>query len=326
MVGNNYTPLSAHGAFQSTDLGQFRSYLSSTYCDHKIHQKASACGLNAIHNRVPLTSMSLNYLQYGADVEIDPESFDEFYMLELPQTGSVQLKYGEQDLLNVPGRAVILSPERRIKSRWSADCGQRMIKIAKGSVEKVATILLGRVLPQTVVFDPMLDLGAHPGQSIQRLSTFLFDQYEVEPGVVALKDVSRELEQALITALLLGQPNTASEALEARCSSATPRHVKKVVDYIEEHLGEDISLAELVLISSVSQRALYSGFERFIGMPPNAYIRNRRLEKARDDLLLADGSQTVAQIAMRWNFNHLGRFSTEYKKRFSESPSETLQR
>lgn len=326
MSAGHCIPLAGHTAFRSSDLAQFRSYLSATYCAHRIHQRKSRAPLNAVHNWVPLTSMSLNYLQYGADVEIDPENFEEFYMLEFPQSGAVNLQYGNERLVNRPGRAVLLSPERRIRSRWSADCGQRMIKIAKSSVDRVASALLGRAPTRTIVFDPAVDLGSDPGMSIERLSNFLFDQHEAGPGVVGIKAVSQELEQALITALLLGLPNSASAALDARCSSATPHHVRRVVDYIEQHLADDICLAHLVELSGVSQRALYAGFERFIGMPPSAFIRNRRLDRARDDLERRDESLTVARVAMRWNFSHLGRFSSEYRKRFGERPSETLQR
>ena len=35
---------------------------------------------------------------------------------------------------------------------------------------------------------------------------------------------------------------------------------------------------------------------------------------------------TVAEVAMRWSFWHLGRFSSSYRALFKELPSETLKR
>jgi len=35
---------------------------------------------------------------------------------------------------------------------------------------------------------------------------------------------------------------------------------------------------------------------------------------------------TIAEVAMRWSFWHLGRFSESYRQLFKELPSETLKR
>ncbi|WP_458372700.1 helix-turn-helix domain-containing protein [Pseudomonas veronii] len=43
-------------------------------------------------------------------------------------------------------------------------------------------------------------------------------------------------------------------------------------------------------------------------------------------LRLSSGNETVTAVAFRWGFNHLGHFTTDYKRRFGESPSATLAR
>ena len=55
-----------------------------------------------------------------------------------------------------------------------------------------------------------------------------------------------------------------------------------------------------------------------------AYLRQVRLERAREDLLLGRGP--VSEIAYHWGFTNLGRFATQYRTRFSELPSETVAR
>jgi AraC-like DNA-binding protein len=43
--------------------------------------------------------------------------------------------------------------------------------------------------------------------------------------------------------------------------------------------------------------------------------------------MLVDRSErNISSIAMGWGFTHLGRFSSDYKKLFGETPSETLKR
>jgi AraC-like DNA-binding protein len=58
------------------------------------------------------------------------------------------------------------------------------------------------------------------------------------------------------------------------------------------------------------------------------YLRNRRLDRAREELLDAvpvDGV-TVTEVAYRWGFRHLSNFAVLYRQRWGESPSETLRR
>jgi transcriptional regulator GlxA family with amidase domain len=56
-----------------------------------------------------------------------------------------------------------------------------------------------------------------------------------------------------------------------------------------------------------------------------AYLRRVRLARAHAGLRDADpGRHTVAEIAGRWGFTHLGRFAEAYRERYGRPPSETL--
>ncbi|MOA56324.1 transcriptional regulator EutR [compost metagenome] len=62
-------------------------------------------------------------------------------------------------------------------------------------------------------------------------------------------------------------------------------------------------------------------------MAPTQWLRLRRLNSARRELLSRTHLQsTVAEVAMRWSFWHLGRFSSSYRALFKELPSDTLKR
>lgn len=55
------------------------------------------------------------------------------------------------------------------------------------------------------------------------------------------------------------------------------------------------------------------------------YLRDLRLQRVRDELLSGSGSP-VASVALRWGFEHMGRFATQYRQAFGETPSQTLRR
>lgn len=86
---------------------------------------------------------------------------------------------------------------------------------------------------------------------------------------------------------------------------------------------ETVNLLELARIANVPLRQLQQGFKAYTGMSPAQWLRLRRLNGARRDLLKGNGT-TVAEVAMNWSFWHLGRFSNSYRALFKELPSETL--
>jgi len=95
-------------------------------------------------------------------------------------------------------------------------------------------------------------------------------------------------------------------------------------DYIENQLHHRVLLSELCKVSGVGARSLQLGFLQLTGLSPIAYSRVLRLNGARRDLRTSSSNTTVADVAIKWNFFHLGRFSADYKALFGEKPSQML--
>ncbi|MHC6225739.1 helix-turn-helix domain-containing protein [Pseudomonas sp. X10] len=103
--------------------------------------------------------------------------------------------------------------------------------------------------------------------------------------------------------------------------------MRRVSEWAADSPEETLNLMELAQVAGVSLRQLQQAFKAFTGMPPAHWLRLRRLNGARRDLLRqGPGEVTVAEVAMRWSFWHLGRFSESYRQLFKELPSETLKR
>ncbi len=96
-------------------------------------------------------------------------------------------------------------------------------------------------------------------------------------------------------------------------------------DYIETHPQSPITVAELCNLTKVSRSTLQGGFKKQFGMSPKEYLKVRRLNGARRDLLVATPKTAkVTDIATAWGFWHLGAFGQAYKTLFGELPSQTL--
>ncbi|PBJ03050.1 helix-turn-helix domain-containing protein [Pseudomonas sp. ACN5] len=103
--------------------------------------------------------------------------------------------------------------------------------------------------------------------------------------------------------------------------------MKRVGEWAADTPEEHLNLLELSHVAGVSLRQLQHAFKTYTGMAPTQWLRLRRLNSARRELLSRTPTQTtVAEVAMRWSFWHLGRFSSSYRALFKELPSDTLKR
>ena len=106
----------------------------------------------------------------------------------------------------------------------------------------------------------------------------------------------------------------------------TPQPLRRALVFIDENAADPITLNEIAGAARLSPRGLQAAFRRHLKTTPLGYLRSIRLERAHRDLQGAepgDGA-SVAALAAKWGFIHLGRFATEYRRRFGVYPSQTL--
>lgn len=104
-----------------------------------------------------------------------------------------------------------------------------------------------------------------------------------------------------------------------------PRPVDRAIKIMEADPAATLSMADLARATGVSVRTLQAAFRRHTGTSPMEYLRDLRLTRVHEDLLTADPRHhTVARIAHRHGFPHLGRFAAKYRARYGLNPSTTL--
>ncbi|MBO0983897.1 AraC family transcriptional regulator [Rathayibacter sp. SD072] len=172
----------------------------------------------------------------------------------------------------------------------------------------------------------------------------LFDHHAVPRAVDvgawwdAVGDLSRLL-RGRATALQLAE---ADRAVALRLLAAFPHrpfqvpdevlrprnaHLLRAAEFVHAFASSPISLADIATAAALTPRALQLAFRRHFGLTPLGYLRDVRLDRARDELLRAEPSDTtIAAVAAQWGFLNAGRFAGAYVKRFGEYPLETLRR
>jgi AraC-like DNA-binding protein len=94
---------------------------------------------------------------------------------------------------------------------------------------------------------------------------------------------------------------------------------KKIANYIEEHLSEDISLATLAELARLSPFHFVRAFKQSFGLPPHRYLSRLRMEQAKS--LLADLEMSVTQVAFNLGFNETSSFTTTFRKHIGLTPT-----
>jgi AraC family transcriptional regulator len=95
--------------------------------------------------------------------------------------------------------------------------------------------------------------------------------------------------------------------------------IQNSIDYIEEHLQEDITVDKLASIAGFSSYHYYRIFQAYIGIPVVEYIRRRRLAHAAAEL--ARGRRII-DIALDYGFETHNGFAKAFRKAYGCSPEQ----
>ena len=142
---------------------------------------------------------------------------------------------------------------------------------------------------------------------------------------VANKDTAAKLLLEGLGQVLLAQ--FCKKLVEARqnpnkvgLNDAEWERVKRVTDYLEENLDRTPSLNQLSRLAGTNQTTLSDQFKAVHHETIFSYLRNRRLEVARD--LLRTENTSVTDISFRVGFSSSTSFATAFRRRYGYPPSQ----
>jgi AraC family transcriptional regulator len=126
-----------------------------------------------------------------------------------------------------------------------------------------------------------------------------------------------------------------ASALAARLLSLQARHgavaskpgralpawrLRNVIEYIEAHLDEDLTLAELATVAGFSLSHFKPLFRQAVGLPVHRFVLERRVERARMRLL--EGGRSLTEIALEAGFSHPSHMARCMRRVLGLSPSQ----
>ena len=96
-------------------------------------------------------------------------------------------------------------------------------------------------------------------------------------------------------------------------------HIQRVLNYIEEHLKEELDNTMLAQIAGYSEFHFLRIFRKNIGLTPADYIRKRRISEI---VCRISDERPISEIAFEYGFNSKENFTRAFKKEHNILPTE----
>ena len=94
--------------------------------------------------------------------------------------------------------------------------------------------------------------------------------------------------------------------------------LRRVTDFINDNLEQDLTLTEIAQIAGLSHFHFARAFRKTMGITPQQYITNRRIEKAKE--LLAESNLPIVEVGFQTGFKNQSHFTTLFRKFTSLTP------
>ena len=309
---------------RTTDVDEATAALGRVYVAAEL-TPIDTKSVNMQMNALQMSLLTAGYLGFGADIAIRADDVTAYY-IDAPLSGRAVSRWRDGGLVKTTtGSVAVFTPGTPCVLDWSGDCGQICLKIAEPQMRLQLEAMLNRPVRKRIMFDREFSLSTTAANDWYQLVRLLAREVGQPGGLLNHRLAVGNLQLLLIQGLLQIQPHNYTEALTESGSAASAAAARRAIDLMHAHPENPWSTAELARATGVSARALQRAFERSDQPSPMIYLRRLRLHRVQAELAAnSPESVTVTMVAGRWGFVHLGRFASQYRQMFGETPSETL--
>lgn len=272
-------------------------------------------------NAVVLGQTTMLYNRFATPVSIDVDEVDQPLLLALGKGASSRVRLEGREI-NTRDTWSVCTPGRRVRIDRPANSGILMIKVPYSLLHQRIEIFMGQSLKEDLVLAPTCSVQADLGAHLQRTLEFLSRELQRDPAL-AQSGFWRKSYDELILNLLVGLESNYSLKLQEGPGSAPRRLVQRAEEYMEAHCAEPIQIVDVLQACRCPKRELFRAFRRHRNYTPRQFLEQVRLARVHGDLT-GGTAQSVTQVALRWGFTHLGRFSKLYRDKYGQTPSQTL--
>ncbi|MET0445522.1 MAG: AraC family transcriptional regulator [Pseudorhodoplanes sp.] len=311
--------------FETGSVIAARRYMSDVFRSHDLSIAPGETGVRMRHEAIRPGRVSLHWLRYGAPVTMTAPEMGGFYLFQFQLGGACEIRHRGRAETVAGGHGYAVDPSDPLSKTWDRECEQLIVRVDRKWFEAFAAREMGVDVDGRLDFGfDILPLASGPRCVVELADAVRDDAAQARNGFTHPR-VTEHLDVTLMSLLLASFPHRFREEYDRAVDACAPYYVRRAEDYIRAHWREPIAIGDLAQAADVSVRSLFSGFRRFRGLTPMAYVKTLRLDLARDELLRADRAErSVTQIALSCGFTHMSRFARDFSARFGERPSAAL--
>lgn len=310
--------------YATADTDEAHSFIRRALIDVNVRFSGAGpegAGLRSVSTE--LDGVGVTRLHYSARTRLQTAPDGNLVVTHLMR-GRYTVGGGRDQYLLRPGDVVLAMPDHALEVDFD-DIDALAVRLPRALLEEVVQTRTG-IGGADLRFDGSRPISAQLGRHWTQTVSYLTGTVLSDPALMANPLIAAQACHLLASTALAVFPNTGLDARLRPTGEVTSQALRRAMAYVEENAERALTVAEMAIAAGVRPRALQLAFRRHRGTTPMQYARRVRLERAHRDLRGADptAGATVAVIANRWGFSHLGRFSTDYRAAYGASPSHTL--
>ena len=303
-----------------TDLDEAVAVFEQGYNGTGLVARATELDFSYRHSATGDPDLTLRTSKFSGEITGTIEPPGE-HIVQWLSRGRAVMDLGRDEVHIEVGVPVVFPHGRPFSFRY-ADFEQNLVHVDDVLLHEVAAAREGAA-PGSLHFDhsvPPSPAALRTWNSTVRLIAQTYLGGEIAPMMRA--EMARLAAVAMLDTFSHSSTSLPEALLAPRNAS-----LRSAVEYVHAHAHLPITAADVAQHAGLTARGLQQSFSRHLETTPTEYLRGVRLERVHEELRAGSPDRvTVAEVARRWAFAHLGRFSAAYVKRFGEYPRDTLQR
>ncbi|MDZ5647755.1 AraC family transcriptional regulator [Nitrospirillum sp. BR 11828] len=320
--GGAALPLANHPSFKTSVMDEAIAFAESRLAATAVKAAvgAPACDMRA--NHCPLTESDLWFCAYDFPVTL---RFSEgaYVRLQVPCTGNGVKTTANSTVALAPTMACISSADATID--FHQDFQQFAWRVPVTTLTRKLAALTGETITGPLRFNAALDLQSPQGRTLKEILITLANAADSLSGPGS-RLVLTEVEQALVTALLVTGMHNHRHLLDGPVRGIAPWQVRRAEDFMAAHAEDPLTIEQIVAATGASARSVFRAFAQHRGYSPMDFLKRTRLHRARQLAESGANALTVTEIALSCGYADLSRFSKDFLAAFGESPSTILRR
>lgn len=265
----------------------------------------------------PLGDLTISRIQFRQSTSLTCRSVTDAYYLQFVVSGHCISSCTNTMLDMTTAHSTVINPGSQRYVSYSGDTELLVVKIPRSSLIQAAMEFGFIQTGQDILFRSTPINREQSGSLFHLLQAIMVQLHQPVAG-----SAGEYYARLLSLAILKVFPANIADGHLSR--PADHPHIEAVRNYVLHNITDDFDIDHLASLCHVSTKTLYNIFNRELGITPANYIRGIKLESIHQELRQGENIRNVTEIAIRYGFTNLSRFSNQYKQLFGELPSATL--